>query len=149
MRRSEKEITDKSDIIKILDKADIIRIAMVDDGEPYIVAMNFAHIDGRIYIHSAKEGRKIEALKKNNKIAFQTEIGAEVIIEDEACRCGARFMSVFGTGKATFIDDVAEKTKALDALMTKHTGKTSFQYDERVFERTLVIKIEIGEMTGK
>ena len=41
MRRSDKEITTKTIIDKILSEAEIIRIAMVDEGNPYLVAMNY------------------------------------------------------------------------------------------------------------
>jgi nitroimidazol reductase NimA-like FMN-containing flavoprotein (pyridoxamine 5'-phosphate oxidase superfamily) len=55
MRRKDKEITDRQQIDEILSKAEIIRLAVVDNGLPYIVAMNFAYVDGFIYMHSAKK----------------------------------------------------------------------------------------------
>lgn len=149
MRRKDKEITDKSQIESILSKAEIIRLAMVDEGLPYIVAMNFAYFDGFLYMHSAKEGRKIDILKKENTVAFQTDTGVEFVLKEEACSCGTRYMSVCGTGRAFLIDEKAEKTKALDAIMAKHTGRVVFEYSEKVFDRTLVIKVEIDTMTGK
>jgi hypothetical protein len=149
MRRKDKEITDRQQIDEILSKAEIIRLAVVDNGLPYIVAMNFAYVDGFIYMHSAKEGRKIDILRKENTVAFQTDTGVELLMMEEACSCGMRYMSVFGTGKAVLIDEKSEKTKALDALMTKHTGRAGFEYSEKVIERTLVIKVEIESITGK
>ena len=41
MRRKDKEIKDKQMIYSILDKSDIIRIALCDNNSPYIVPMNF------------------------------------------------------------------------------------------------------------
>lgn len=38
MRRKDKEITDKQLIEKILNEAEVIRVALVDNGEPYLVA---------------------------------------------------------------------------------------------------------------
>jgi nitroimidazol reductase NimA-like FMN-containing flavoprotein (pyridoxamine 5'-phosphate oxidase superfamily) len=149
MRRAEKEIVDKSVIDKILTEAEIIRLAMVDEGNPYLVAMNYAYADGFIYMHSAKEGRKIDILKQNNKVAFQVDTGVELVLEEEACSCGTKYLSVFGTGKAIFIEDKVEKIKALDAIMSKHTGKTVFEYTEKMLEKTLIIKVKIEAMTGK
>ncbi|NJD04112.1 MAG: hypothetical protein FIA99_16290 [Ruminiclostridium sp.] len=80
MRRKYKEITDKQLINDILSKAEIIRLAMIDNGNPYLVAMNYAYIDGCLYMHSAKEGRKIDILSKNNKVAFQTDTGVELVL---------------------------------------------------------------------
>lgn len=149
MRRKDKEITDKEQIDKILSEAEVIRLAMVDAGEPYLVAMNFAYVDGYLYMHSAKEGRKIDILKKNNKVAFQTDMDVKLVLREEACSCTTRYMSVFGTGRAILIDEKEEKAKVLDALMAKHTGRVGLQYPEKVLEKTLAIKVEIESMTGK
>jgi nitroimidazol reductase NimA-like FMN-containing flavoprotein (pyridoxamine 5'-phosphate oxidase superfamily) len=149
MRRKDKEIIDCHLIERILTEAHIIRLAMVDEDEPYLVAMNYAYIDGHLYMHSAKEGKKIEILKKSNKVAFQTEIGVELVLNEENCSCGTRYLSVFGRGKAFFIDENQEKKQALDAIMTKYARKVAFEYPAEVFDRTLVIKVEIEFMTGK
>ncbi|MHB1484269.1 MAG: pyridoxamine 5'-phosphate oxidase family protein [Saccharofermentanales bacterium] len=149
MRRSEQEITEKKEIEKILEQSEIIRIAMVDNGTPYLVAMNFAYENGVIYLHSAKEGRKIDVLRKNNNIAFQCEIGVEIIHNEDSCSCNTRYLSVFGNGKVDLIDETNEKTAAMNAIMTKYTKSSGFAYPEAVLGRTLVIKVEIESMTGK
>ena len=149
MRRADKEITDRRLIDKILTEAEVIRLAMVDEGNPYLVAMNYAYVDGCLYMHSAKEGRKINILRKNHNIAFQTDTGVELVLKEEACSCGTKYLSIFGTGKVSFVEDEAEKVKALDAIMTKHTGRTGFEYPGKVLEKTLVIKVEIESATGK
>ncbi len=68
---------------------------------------------------------------------------------EEACSCGTKYLSVFGTGKAIFIEDKPEKVKVLDAIMIKHTGKSGFEYPEKMLEKTLIIKVEIESVTGK
>jgi nitroimidazol reductase NimA-like FMN-containing flavoprotein (pyridoxamine 5'-phosphate oxidase superfamily) len=149
MRRKEMEITDRQLMEKVLKEAEIIRLAMVDDGDPYLVAMNFAYACGSLYMHSAREGRKVDALKKNNRVSFQTETGVEILIKDEACGCSTRYTSVFGTGRAVFVDDRAEKIEALDAIMAKYAGKAGLEYPEKALDRTLIIRVDIEAMTGK
>ncbi len=149
MRRADKEITDKTLIDKILTEAEVIRLAMIDNESPYLVAMNYAYVGDCIYMHSAKEGRKIDILRKNNRLAFQVDTGVELVIKDEACSCSTKYLSVFGTGKASFVEDNVDKAKALDEIMTKHTGKAEFEYPEKALEKTLIIKVEIESMTGK
>jgi len=149
MRRKDKEIVDKATIDKIMNEAEVIRVAMVDEDNPYLVAMNYAFFDGCIYMHSAKEGRKIDILKRKNNVAFQMDTGVELVIKETACSCGAKYMSVFGTGKALFVEDKNEKVTALDAIMTKYTGRKGFEYPEVALEKTLVIKVEVESVTGK
>lgn len=112
MRRKDKQIVDNQLIEKILNVAEVIRLSMVDNDEPYLVAMNYAYDNGCLYMHSAKEGRKIDILKKNNKIAFQTDIGIDLIINDDACNCCSKYMSVFGTGLAFLIEEDKGKGKS-------------------------------------
>jgi len=149
MRRKDKEILDKELIGKILAEAEIVRIAMCDGTEPYLLPMHYAYLDGCIYIHSAKEGRKIDVLTKNNRVAFQTDTGIELVVNEDACMCGPKYLSVFGTGNTYFVDDKEVKTRALDAIMIKYTGRVGFKYPEKAFEQTLIIKIEIDFLSGK
>jgi len=151
MRRTDKEITDRAQMEEILQKAELIRIAMIDNGEPYLVAMNFAYSgsDNCIYLHSAAEGRKIDILEKNNKVAFQTEIDYETVLQDIACDSTARYRSVFGTGRIHFVRDIEGKKKLLDAIMLKCSGRSGYTYSDRALDKTLGIRLEIDSLTGK
>ena len=149
MRRKDKEITDVKKMEEILNKAEVLRLAMCDDGEPYLVAMNFAFMEGCIYMHSAREGRKIDILKKNGGVAFQTDTDVELLIKEAASECTTRYQSVFGTGTAVLVDEKEEKISALDAIMAKYTGKAGFGCPDAVLAKTAVIKVQIETMTGK
>ena len=43
MRRSDKEITEFAEKLKVLDRCDVIRLGMVDDGKAYVVPVNFGY----------------------------------------------------------------------------------------------------------
>ncbi|MBR7165685.1 MAG: pyridoxamine 5'-phosphate oxidase family protein, partial [Clostridia bacterium] len=43
MTRREREVTDPAAILGILDRAKIVHVGMVDEGEPYIVPMNYGY----------------------------------------------------------------------------------------------------------
>ncbi|MFC1532217.1 pyridoxamine 5'-phosphate oxidase family protein [Thermodesulfobacteriota bacterium] len=64
MRRKEKEITKKSEIEAVINKALVCRVGLSDNNFPYIVPLCFGYQDNTIYIHGALEGRKIDILKK-------------------------------------------------------------------------------------
>ena len=74
MRRKEKEIKNKNMIESILKEADHCVIALSDNNSPYIVPMNFGYKNQTLYLHSSKEGKKIEILKVNNRVSFGVEI---------------------------------------------------------------------------
>ncbi|MBD9243128.1 MAG: pyridoxamine 5'-phosphate oxidase family protein, partial [Clostridiales bacterium] len=43
MRRSDREITDLGEILSIINDCKVIHLAMVDDGEPYLLPLNFGY----------------------------------------------------------------------------------------------------------
>ncbi|MBK8479466.1 MAG: pyridoxamine 5'-phosphate oxidase family protein [Opitutaceae bacterium] len=72
-----KAITDPTILAEIFASAEVCRIAMVDHGEPYLVPMNFRVLDNALYFHSSATGRKIEILKKSNRVCFEIESQAK------------------------------------------------------------------------
>ena len=148
MRRKEKEIIDKSQIESIIRKSMVCRLGLADNGTPYVVPLCFGYDNGALFFHSAKEGRKIEILKKNNQVCFEFDIAPEVKAGKTACAWGMKYRSVIGFGKASFIEDPAERRKALDVIMRQYADG-DFEYSDKSFEKALMIKVEIESMTGK
>ena len=59
MRRSDREITDLPEILSIINSCKVIHLAMIDDGEPYLLPLNFGYAceNGAFsfFCHSARE----------------------------------------------------------------------------------------------
>ncbi|MCF6248338.1 MAG: pyridoxamine 5'-phosphate oxidase family protein [Desulfobacula sp.] len=147
MRLKEREITDKAEIESILKKSRVCRISLMDEDKPYIVPMNFGYKNGTLYLHSAKEGRKIELIKKNPNICFEVDELVRLKKAEQACDWGAQYQSVIGNGRAVFLEE-GEKKAGLDIIMA-HYSQRQFEYPEEMLGKTAVIKIAIDNMTGK
>ncbi|MDO5835787.1 MAG: pyridoxamine 5'-phosphate oxidase family protein [Methanobacterium sp.] len=148
MRRSDKEINSQRLILKILEEAEVCRIALCEHGKPYIVPMNFGFVDKTLYLHSATSGRKIEIIAKNNNVCFQMDIKTQLVTAENPCNWGMRYLSVIGSGQAQLINDQQDKMEALDIIMSKYSEK-SFEYSPEALDSIMVIKVEIEEITGK
>jgi nitroimidazol reductase NimA-like FMN-containing flavoprotein (pyridoxamine 5'-phosphate oxidase superfamily) len=149
MRRREREITDRAVTESILEEALVLRIGLVDDDGPYILPVCFGYRDNRVYIHSAHAGRKMDILKKDNRICFETEVGVEVVPGNPACKWTVRFRSVVGFGKARIVDDRQEKIRALDIIMEHYSGRAGHEYHDATLGAVAVIAIDVTDMTGK
>ena len=152
MRRKDYKIEDPSEIMHILQKADVCRIAMCDNNVPYIVTMNFGFGKNgarSLYFHSACEGKKINILKKNNLVCFQADIEHEFFLHSTFCGCSMKYQSVVGMGRISFVTDVAEKIEALQAIMTHYTKKARHVFKEELVKRTLIMRLDIEEISGK
>jgi nitroimidazol reductase NimA-like FMN-containing flavoprotein (pyridoxamine 5'-phosphate oxidase superfamily) len=148
MRRAEKEITDVKEIAAVMEKADVCRIALIDGDYPYIIPVNFVVHGNFLYLHSSPEGRKIELLKKNNRVCFEMDIDVEIVRRDTPCFCSTRYLSVIGFGRSRFLDTDHEKSAALNFLTQKYIGGF-FSYDAEALGKLTVIEIEIEKLTGK
>ena len=54
-----------------------------------------------------------------------------------------------GFGKATLTEDDKKKIPAMQILMDQYTTKGPFEFTSERVAETLVIRIDIDEMTGK
>jgi hypothetical protein len=149
MRRNDKEITDQRIINDIFATAEVCRIAMVDNGEPYVVPLNFGYLDSALYVHSAAAGRKIDILKRGGRVCFEIESAAEITRHPEPCHWGARARSLIGYGRVEIITDLEEKKRGLDIIMA-HYGKTDPNvYDGKQLSAVVILRIWIESVTCK
>lgn len=152
MRRKDREVTDIKELLQIINQCKICRIGMQDNAGLYIVPMNFGYIYENnqlvLFFHSAKEGRKIQALKENIEVCFEMDCEHHLRTGDSACQYSYSFKSIIGNGKIVFIDEVDEKKTALSALMRHQTGK-DFLFDDQSANSVLVFKVIAYEFTGK
>jgi len=153
MRRKDREVIDINEIEKIILQCKTCHVAMVNNGTPYIVPLSFGYkiLDNNLlelYFHSATEGKKIDILKKNNKVCFEMAYEGEPVHADTPCNSGYYFASVIGNGNAVFIDDADKKCEALSIMYKHQTGKeVNFTIGQT--ENICVFKIVSSDFTGK
>lgn len=162
MRRKEKQIQNLKVLDELLRSAPVCRIGLaplvfeVRDGHPrdprsgypFVVPVHFVHTAGRIYIHSARQGRKIEMLRANPRVCVEIDEFLGLKSADKACSYGTRFRSLIAFGSARIVEEAGEKRRALGLLMEKY-ARRSFDFSEREIEKVAIIEIEIKEVTGK
>ena len=133
----------------IIRRAPVCRIGLSEDNIPYVVPLNFGYKDNFLYFHSAKEGKKIDMIRKNNHICFEVDIEHEPVQGEDPCDWSMKYRSVIGFGKAFLVEDHGEKRRALDIISEHYTGKQSFEYPENSVNNLAIIKVKIESMTGK
>ena len=70
MRRTKQELS-REECEEILQKQLRGFLAVLGDDEyPYALPMDYVYFDDKIYFHSAKEGHKIDSIKKHDKASF-------------------------------------------------------------------------------
>ena len=148
MRRKEKEITDRATIESIILRSSVCRLALSEDSRPYIVPLCFGYKDNALYFHSARKGRKLDILKKNNKVCFEFDIDHEVVQAEDPCKWSMKYRSVIGYGKASLIDDPESKRSGLNSIVQHYAG-SSLTYADAILKGTVLVKVEIESMRGR
>jgi hypothetical protein len=148
MRRKEKMMTAER-AGEILEKGRYGMLTVVQtNGYPYAVPVNYVYRDGKVYVHCAKEGAKIDAIQADSKASFTVVFDDEILQE----RFTSAFESVVAFGKAFLVDDEAKKLEMLKALIEKYSPdylEKGYQYAEKDHGKTAMIVFEAEMMTGK
>ena len=163
MSRHDREITDSREILSIVNECKVIRLAMLDEqGLPYIIPLNFGYrfADGvfTFYCHSAREGRKLELLRRDPRdqplvlraearVSFEMDCRGELQSADHACGYGYYYASVIGSGTAELIEG-AEKLDALSALMRHMSGRED-TFTEEQARGVAVLAIRARSLSAK
>jgi len=148
MRRTEREIHDPLLVEALLCRAEYIHLGLWDGTSPYVVAVNFGYKDGAVYFHSALEGKKIECLRRCDRVCFEAVLNYELVRATKACGYTAHFKSVVGLGRAVFLEDQAEKVEGMNTIMRYYRGP-EIAFSEATLARTAVVRIDVETLTGK
>lgn len=153
MRRSDREVTDLNEINEILKLCKTCHIAMVDCGKPYVVPLSYGYeLQGSeltMYLHCAKQGRKLDILSVNPEVCFELcNEGTPVNAANNPCNSGYYYSSLIGNGIVEFVTDPSEKCKAL-SLLLKQQSNLDVTFTKEQADTVCVFKIATTDYTGK
>lgn len=153
MRLAKRQVKDLAAIQEIVAQCKICRLAMEDQEGLYIVPMSpgakWENEKLTLYFHCAGEGRKIAALRKDPRCAFEMDCGWRLTGEEnDACSYSCDYQSVTGAGIVRFVEDPEEKMTALAAIMTHQSGK-EFSFTEKMAQSVTILALEAETYTAK
>ena len=152
MRRVDREVTERSELLGILKGCRVCHIGMTEGNRPYVIPMNFGaewEENGVvIYLHCAREGKKLEILRGNPNVCFEADCSHNLIEANKACGYGYEFSSVIGSGRVEILEDPTEKAHGLSCLMFHQTGK-HFSFTDTETDSVSVLKIKLEDFSGK
>jgi nitroimidazol reductase NimA-like FMN-containing flavoprotein (pyridoxamine 5'-phosphate oxidase superfamily) len=154
MRRSDREITDIEDKLGIIRRCKVLRLALAEQNQPYIVPLNFGfeYKDGILilYMHGAREGKKVDILNRNKQVCFEMDGEHALIPGREPAQYSFAYESVIGFGTADIPDNDDEKTHGLNLLMRHQTGEDrEYVYPPEQLRATRVFRVRVSSFTAK
>lgn len=152
MRKKNREIKEISDLLDVIGRCDVCRVALRTDGAPYIVPMNFGFrfAGGRLslFFHCAAEGRKLSLLARDSLVGFEMDCSHRLKTGPLACDWSMDYESVIGSGRLKLLERPEEKLGGLAELM-RHYGMEKPDFSPQIVARTAVLRLDADEFCGK
>ncbi|MDC0358201.1 pyridoxamine 5'-phosphate oxidase family protein [Oligoflexia bacterium] len=149
MQRADKEITSRAEIDAIINKAQVLRLALAVESEPYVVPVSFGYDGSSLYFHTAQTGKKLDMLSVNNRVCFEVEGNVSLKRHaQEACKWSFLYTSVIGAGVVIELKGEDEKIQGLNAIMRHYSG-ADWSFKAEALKNTRVWRVAVESLTGK
>jgi hypothetical protein len=151
IRRKEKTITDKNEMLAVIMNARYIIIAMCKDNVPYLATLSHGYDRDQncIYFHCAREGKKIDILREHNIVWGQA-------LQDKGYvqgSCDHLYATTQFMGRVTFIDDIDKKRHALEVMIKALENDPDYLKERQLTVESIkgvqIGRIDVEYMSGK
>lgn len=148
--RRKKQILSNKENIEILEKETSGVLALLGDNEyPYAVPISYVYDNSKVYFHGAKDGHKMDAIRKCSKASFCVVAQDEIFPEEYT----TYFRSVILFGKIRILEDENEVREAIEKLAIKYHPTDSIQNRiqeiVRGWNSLCMMELSVEHMTGK
>lgn len=143
---------DRETIYRILDEALICHVGFVENGQPYVIPINFARVEDTIVLHGAKASRLLKHIAAGNPVCVEATIVDGLVLARSVFHHSVNFRSVVLFGKGRAVEDHQEKLSALKAI-TDHLIPGRWHEtrppSRKEMNATSVVSIHIEEASAK
>jgi nitroimidazol reductase NimA-like FMN-containing flavoprotein (pyridoxamine 5'-phosphate oxidase superfamily) len=151
MRRQKQQLSDAR-TREILRRGSSGVLALLGDEDyPYAVPLSYVYdeANGRLYFHSARQGHKVDAVRRHGKGSFCVIDRDQVVPEEYT----TYFRSVIAFGRVRLVEDEEERWAAMELLARRYyPGDTEEHRTHaigREYKPVQVIALDIAHLTGK
>jgi nitroimidazol reductase NimA-like FMN-containing flavoprotein (pyridoxamine 5'-phosphate oxidase superfamily) len=142
-------IESREEMEQLLREEEIGYLGLSVDGKAYVVPLNYSYSEGKIYFHCGLKGKKLVGMKANPQVCFTVARQLGRVREHAGGNpCHVDSDSVICYGKARMIEDLKERSEALNAFNRRYRPNAADVLEERV-KKCGVVEINISEMTGR
>ena len=119
------------------------------EGQPYVVPLNYAYVDGKILFHCALKGRKLDAIRANPNVCFVVARQMGPVRDHTVSKtCHVDCDSVICSGTARIVEDLGEHADVLNAFNRAFYADAGDLATNSV-RGCAAVEIAITEMTGR
>jgi uncharacterized protein len=143
---------DQKTIYRILDEALMCHVGFVENGQPYVIPINFARVEDHVVMHGAIASRLLKHVESGQPICVEVTIVDGLVLARSVFHHSVNYRSVVLFGKGQLVEEEQEKLGALKAI-TEHLIPGRWQDARRPNQKELnatrVVSIKIDEAAAK
>jgi len=152
VREPDRAVYDRETVYRILDEGFLCHAGFVVDGQPFVIPTSYGRKDASLYIHGSAASRMLRQFKEGVPVCITVTLLEGLVLARSIFNHSMNYRSVVILGKATLVDDPAEKLAAL-RILSEHIlpGRwdDSRQPNERELKATSVLHVPIEEFSAK
>jgi uncharacterized protein len=152
VREAHRAVYDREAAYRILDEGFLCHVGFVVDGQPFVIPTSYGRKDANLYIHGSAASRLLRQLKESIPVCITVTLLDGLVLARSIFNQSMNYRSVMVLGKATLVEDPAEKLDALH-LLSEHIlpGRwaDTRQPNERELKQTSVLRLPIEEFSAK
>lgn len=152
VREADRAVYDRETVYRILDEGFLCHAGFVVDGQPFVIPTSYGRWDATLYIHGSAASRMLRQFKEGVPVCITVTLIDGLVLARSIFNHSMNYRSVVVLGKATLVNDPAEKLAALRTL-SEHIlpGRwdDSRQPNERELKATSVLQVPIEEFSAK
>src|SRR5438270_10010224 len=137
---------------RILYEGFICHVGFSLEGQPFVIPTSYGRAGDNLYLHGSVASRMLRAMKEGVPVCVTVTLVDGLVLARSVFNHSMNYRSVVVLGRATAVEDSAEKTEALRAL-TEHIVPGRWagarQPNERERKATLVMRVPITEFSAK
>lgn len=152
VREPDRAVYDREVIYRILDEGFLCHVGFVVDGQPFVIPTSYGRKDANLYIHGSAASRMLRQMKDGLPVCVTVTLLDGLVLARSVFNHSMNYRSVVILGKATLVDDPAEKLAALRVLaehIIPGRWDDARQPNERELKATSVLGVPIDEFSAK
>jgi uncharacterized protein len=143
---------DREVINGILDEGFICHVGFVTDSGPVVIPTGFGRIDDTLYIHGSAASRMLKTLQHGVEMCLTVTLVDGLVLARSAFHHSMNYRSVVAFGRATLVNDDAEKMRALHAIsdhIVRGRWEDARKPTAQEMKATLVLALPLTEVSAK
>jgi hypothetical protein len=120
IRYQQRVCQDEEKIQRFLTKMRFGTLAMISNGMPYAVPLNYVWTGTALYFHGLASGRKAETLQGSPWGCFTVFQEYGTVMDDMPCAADTAYLSIMLFGQTIRVEDNKERTMILQKLVDKY-----------------------------